>query len=86
MLKLAREGKIEEALKIYETEKPLDFIKNHIKLTKSLNNIYYKTIGMKLKFNFKDFIIPEELKNLVKTINDGITPIIIGKSGIGKTS
>jgi len=86
MLKLAREGKIEEALKLYELEKPLDFIKNHIKIKRSLNNLYYQTIGLNLKFNFNDFIIPEELKEVISAINSNKTPIIIGRPGIGKTS
>jgi hypothetical protein len=85
VIDLARQGKIQEALNLYEKEKPLEFIKSHTTLEKSLRGLYLKACGFKTKFDFKDYILPEGLKNILSQYNKGKTLVLIGSPGSGKT-
>ena len=85
VIALARQGKIEEALNLYEKDKPLEFVKSHTTLEKSLRGLYLKARGFQTKFNFKDYIIPEDLNNLLTHYNKGKTLVLIGSPGSGKT-
>ena len=85
IIKLAREGKITEALNLYEREKPLDFVKSHKTLEKSLRELYLRESGFTAKFNLNQYIIPEDFKLAMEALYNNKTLIIIGPPGTGKT-
>lgn len=85
ILKLAREGNIQIALDMYEKERPLEFIKSHMSIERSLRQIYLKSKGFNTKFKFSDFILPDDLRVLLENFDPNKTLILIGAPGTGKT-
>lgn len=85
LVKLAKDGDITKALELYEKEKPLEFIKNHNSIEKSLRQLHLRSKGFITKFKFGDYILPEELKAVLDNYNKGKTLVFIGSPGTGKT-
>ena len=85
MISLAKEGNIDKALELYEKNRPLDYLKNHKALEKSLKALHWKETGFKSKFNYKDFIIPEGLKQILDNYDRTKSLVLIGNPGTGKT-
>lgn len=90
ILRLAEQGKIKEALELYKIERPLEYIKNKKNLEKSLRSIIMEKLGCEIKFDYRDYIIPSGLKEILNDYNSGKmlnkTLVLIGPSGTGKTS
>lgn len=88
VLRLAKEGKVETAMKLLEEHSPRDYYRNYKSIEKNLKGLWLKNIGCKLKFNMNDFEIPQDLKDYLKRQEDHqyIKSIIItGEPGTGKT-
>jgi len=85
LIKLAKNGDINKALELYEKEKPLEFIKNHNSIEKSLRQLNLRSKGFNTMFKYGDYIIPDELKALLDNYNKGKTLVLIGSPGSGKT-
>jgi hypothetical protein len=86
MLKLIREGKIDDAMLMQERLHPKTILNKHMQLEKSFRDLYMKSLGYKSKFTLDDFIIPPVLTRLLdKALIEQKTLFIMGKPGSGKT-
>ncbi len=86
LIELARQNRIEEAMQLYEKERPGDFLKNHLSIEKSLKGIYLKHLGAITKLPYEDFNCPETLTSLLKSAEeDKRTLLLVGGPGTGKT-
>jgi hypothetical protein len=67
MIELAKQNRIEEAMKLYEKQAPKRFIRDHIHMQKSLTSIYFQNAGLKaVTYKITDFQIPNKLKTLLE--------------------
>jgi hypothetical protein len=86
MLKLIREGKIDDAMSMQERLHPKTILNKHMQLEKSFRDLYMKSLGYKSKFTLDDFIVPPVLTELLdKALIEQKTLFIMGKPGSGKT-
>ncbi len=86
LIELAKQNKIEEAMILYEKERPGDFLKNHISIEKSLKGLFLKQIGGTTKPPYDDFICPPALSTILEKVKeDKKTLLLIGEPGTGKT-
>lgn len=86
MLKLIREGKIDDAMLMQERLHPKTILNKHMQLEKSFRDLYMKSLGYKSKFTLDDFIVPPVLTRLLdKALIEQKTLFIMGKPGSGKT-
>lgn len=92
VIRLSKAGKIDEALALWEENKPKEFGLRHVSIRKSLNDLRLTAMGYKLKLDLRKFIIPKSLSVVFNKFKDDfingrptLTPIIIGGPGIGKT-
>lgn len=91
MILLSRQGKINEALQLLERENPRRFLSQGASIERRLKEIQLKEAGIKRKFPWRSFNIPNHLSkalNLFKKClenNEGRVLIIKGKPGSGKT-
>jgi hypothetical protein len=86
MLKLIREGKIDDAMSMQERLHPKTILNKHMQLEKSFRDLYMKSLGYKSKFTLDDFIVPPVLAGLLdKALIEQKTLFIMGKPGSGKT-
>jgi hypothetical protein len=86
MLKLIREGKIDDAMSMQERLHPKTILNKHMQLEKSFRDLYMKSLGYKSKFTLDDFIVSPVLTNLLdKALIEQKTLFIMGKPGSGKT-
>jgi hypothetical protein len=88
---LARKGQLQEALNLYENERPDFFIQNHLSLEKSLRGLFLKAHGAVAKFDFSKFSIPESLSELLGKVETGFQTrspkslYLHGGAGTGKS-
>jgi hypothetical protein len=88
---LARKGQLQEALNLYENERPDFFIQNHLSLEKSLRGLFLKAHGAVAKFDFSKFHIPESLSELLGKVETGFQArspkslYLHGGAGTGKS-
>jgi hypothetical protein len=86
MIALAKEGKITEALDMYEREKPEKFILNHMNLRKSLTTLtLLKNDIIKPKFKFSEFELSDRLKKILEEFDRTKTLVLVGEPGAGKS-
>ena len=84
LIQLGENGQIGLGLDLLKRFKPAAFLRSHDSYEKSLRSMHLRSKGIVRKFNFKDFIIPDDLlykfqKDLNKTI------YLQGDPGTGKT-
>jgi len=85
VMRLAENGKINDALALYRAERPEQYLKSHTTIEKSLRSLHLKNSGFITKYNFNDFIIPEEFKTILDNYDKAKTLVLIGESGTGKS-
>ena len=61
MVSLAREGRVMEAMALYEKEAPSQYIKNWMSIEKSLKGLYMRSKGLELKYPLSSFNVPPAL-------------------------
>lgn len=85
-IKMASQGKIKEAMLLYEKEKPDFYLTSHLSLEKSLRGIFLKAQGASAKFNFNAFNLPAGLVEKLKFADEKLKSVIlIGDAGTGKS-
>lgn len=87
MVHLAKEGKINEALKLLETENINAFLRSSSHYEKSLTEIFLRNKGIKRRFDLSKFIIPDHLREGIEHAFKAPkkTVYLKGISGSGKT-
>jgi hypothetical protein len=84
MISLAKKGRIDEAMQLFEKHRPKEFLRKMATIENNLTRLFYtRTVGLKPKFNFNSYYIPENLKQAIQEQDKFIW--IQGQSGIGKT-
>lgn len=86
VMALAKQGRIDEAMAMYEKRYPAKYILIHDKLRASLRSLALQSLGLAApKFKLSDFIYSPWIKNIIETIKNKKTVVLYGPSGIGKT-
>jgi hypothetical protein len=86
LLKLVRDGKIDDAMAMQERLHPKSILDRHMQIEKSYRDLYLKKLGYKSKFVLDDFVIPPILTALlIKARVEQKTLFILGEPGSGKT-
>jgi len=86
MIKLAKVGKIHDAMQLFEREVPGEFVRNHMRIEKSLRQLWVKSMGLQAKFSLSDFDVPFHiLDQIEKAYKSKQSISIVGRSGIGKS-
>ena len=90
-IKLAKEGKIWEALAVLERENPKDYISKRSVYENNLKAVYLGSKGLETKYNFNQYNIKPELKEILNTLQmlmakgEGKALLLTGPTGTGKT-
>lgn len=87
-IRLAKEGKIEEAMTLIEKYRPKSYARSHMSIERSFRDMYHKTKIIKPKYKTDDFMVPyalEEFLNEQRENGYQKTIIIVGRSNTGKT-
>jgi type IV secretory pathway ATPase VirB11/archaellum biosynthesis ATPase len=84
MIALARQGKVKDALELYEKEAPAQYLKNWMSIDKSLKGLYMKSRGLELKYPLSSFNIPPALSKMLGQKTNK-TIVLVGGPGSGKT-
>ena len=86
MLKLAEEGKINEALELLKIHNIDQYIKSHASIRKSLTSLYIQKLGAVPRFSFKNFYVPQKLLEAMSDSKDlQKTLVLVGAPGTGKS-
>lgn len=86
LIRLAEEGRIEEAMLCLKQERPMFYITNHLKIEKSLRDLRMRALGFEAEYKFDSFIISDDLKAAFnQSLINKKSLFIKGGSGIGKT-
>ncbi len=91
MIKLAAEGRINEAMELIKLENPKRFLKEGRNLERVLQDIFIKKEGIKKKFPIEAFTIPQRIQkaiNLFKEtyeVGEARVFVIQGEPATGKT-
>jgi hypothetical protein len=87
MLNLAEKGDVTSAMKLLKERNSYRFIREHLRVEKSLNQIALRARGFKPKFNLSNFVLP---KNLIDTIElahrEDKSIYLLGESNTGKSA
>ena len=86
LIRLSREGRIDEAMVCLEKERPMFFITNHLKIEKSLRDLRMRALGFEAEYSFNSFILSDDLKAAFQqSLTHKKSLFIKGGAGIGKT-
>jgi hypothetical protein len=86
LIQLAEKGQIAEAMAVLRKHRPEQYVKSHMFIEKSLKAIRLKTLGCTAKFNFNQFVLPENLKDGFSFVEKNKRSLhLIGDSGSGKS-
>lgn len=86
IIQMAKMGNVEEAMAKLEIERPKDFLKNHMRIEKSLRDLRMKSLGAVSKYTALDFELPTDLENAIDiSIKENKTLIVSGSPGAGKS-
>jgi DNA replication protein DnaC len=90
-IKLAKEGKLKEALAVLEKENAKDYISKRTIYENNLKDIYLGSKGLETKYNFNQYNIKPELKEILNRLQmlmakgEGKALLLTGPTGTGKT-
>jgi type IV secretory pathway ATPase VirB11/archaellum biosynthesis ATPase len=86
MIDLARQGKVKDALELYEKEAPAQYLKNWMRrsIDKSLKGLYMKARGLEFKYPLSSFKVPAILSQTMRKKTNK-TIVLVGEPGSGKT-
>jgi uncharacterized protein YlaN (UPF0358 family) len=91
MIKLATEGKIDQAMELIKRENPKRYLREGKSLERTLQEIFMKKIGLRSKFPIECFQIPERIKKAIKLFKESFEVgearvfVLQGEPATGKT-
>ena len=92
VIRLAREGNISKAMKIFESTHPKEFLKSHKSIEKSLMDLYLKECVSTSDYDISEFspppILLDKLNAWQEAREEGKnrqTLVLLGETGLGKT-
>lgn len=86
LIKMARNGQVEEAMALFEKAKPAEYLRQHRTMLTNLRSLMVQSMGYQLKFSLKNFNLPATLiPTILKSFEDQKTVYLKGLPGSGKT-
>lgn len=87
IIKLAKEGHVQDALDMFEHSYPKSFMRTHMSLEKSLRSLRMKALGFRSKFDMKDFCnVPATFIEYCDKQNFNKSLVLIGAPGFAKSA
>jgi hypothetical protein len=87
-IRLAKEGRIEDAMDLIERYRPKSYARSHMSIERSFRDMYRKTKQIKPKYKANDFTVPQALEDFLNQQKENQyekTIIIFGRPNTGKT-
>jgi hypothetical protein len=66
MINLSEKGQIQQAMSVLREHSPIQYMKNHMTIERSLQNLYLKNKGFKQRYDLSSFSIPDQLVNTLE--------------------